>query len=291
MLLKSWAMPPASRPSDSTFWAWSSWFCGLARVLEGLALDRVAHRPKQAVRVDPALDEVVLRALLQGLDGQRLVVEAGQDDQWDVGRGGVGAPHAFEALGVGQAEVEQDDVDGMRSARYVSASLMHVDVRQLGVLRVVLAEHLPEQARVSRVVFDDEEKPPDGLARQALNVNHRASVGRGGIAISILCGHLPPLNGGCGRAGTRGYAASRSQPTLVPRAHTSMKTLRGREAGASGPTASAVRAEHIPRHTAVADAIVALPPGASPSRDPQRTMVVHRFRVTYVIPSVSDQHA
>ena len=105
-------MPPASRPSDSTFWAWSSWFCGhYAGVFEGLALDGVADRAQQPVRVDPALDEVVLRALLQGFDGQRLVVEAGQDDQRNVRRRGVGAPHGLEALGVGQSEVKQDDVD------------------------------------------------------------------------------------------------------------------------------------------------------------------------------------
>jgi hypothetical protein len=46
----------------------------------------------------------------------------------------------------------------------------------------MLPEHLPQQARISGIVFNDEEKTPDGLTRQALNVNHRAP-GRGGIAM------------------------------------------------------------------------------------------------------------
>ena len=41
------------------------------RLLHGLALDRVAERPQQAARLDLALDEVVLRAFLQGLRRQR----------------------------------------------------------------------------------------------------------------------------------------------------------------------------------------------------------------------------
>ena len=38
MLLKSWAMPPASRPIDSIFWAWSS--CALERLAGGDVDDR-----------------------------------------------------------------------------------------------------------------------------------------------------------------------------------------------------------------------------------------------------------
>ena len=33
MLLKSWAIPPASRPIDSSFWAWSSWLSAALRTL------------------------------------------------------------------------------------------------------------------------------------------------------------------------------------------------------------------------------------------------------------------
>ena len=44
-------------------------------------------------------------------------------------------------------------------ARCCSASLMHVDVRQFGVgATPLLVEHLAEQARVSRVVLDQENR-------------------------------------------------------------------------------------------------------------------------------------
>ena len=39
------------------------------RAFHGLALDGVAQRPQQPARLDLALDEIVLCALLQGLQG------------------------------------------------------------------------------------------------------------------------------------------------------------------------------------------------------------------------------
>ncbi len=161
-----------------------------ARVLEGLALDRVANRPHQAVRVDPTLDQIVLRALLQGLDGKRLVVEAAKDDKRDVRGRGVGAPHSFQALGVGQSEVKENEVDPALGEMLLG--LAHaLDVRQLGVLSVLFAEHLAEQPSVSGIIFDDEEKPPDVLGRLAPDVNRRLPICPAGNSDSIVVGHLP----------------------------------------------------------------------------------------------------
>ena len=48
----------------------------LARLVRAPALDRVAHGARQALPVDLALDQVVLRARGDGLDAAPLVVEA-----------------------------------------------------------------------------------------------------------------------------------------------------------------------------------------------------------------------
>jgi hypothetical protein len=66
------------------------------------------------------------------------------------------------------------------------------DVRQFGVVRVLLLEHLAEQPSVAGIVFDDKEKSPDGLSRRVPSVNDRLPVGGGGISVSIFSGHLPP---------------------------------------------------------------------------------------------------
>ena len=51
------------------------------RLFHGLALDGIAQGPQQPVRLDLAFDEIVLRAFLHGLCGQRLVVQACEHDQ------------------------------------------------------------------------------------------------------------------------------------------------------------------------------------------------------------------
>ena len=100
-----------------------------------------------------------MRAFLQGLCGQRLVVQAGQHHQRDAGRRGVRPPHGLQSLCVGQAQVEQDDVNGMLGKMITARpSLMFHDVRQLGIVRALLVEHLAEQAGVSRVVLDQEQQ-------------------------------------------------------------------------------------------------------------------------------------
>ena len=64
----------------------------------GLALDGVAHGPHEAARLNLAFNQIVLRAFLQGLGGQRLVVQTRQDDQGNARRGCAGPPYRFESL-------------------------------------------------------------------------------------------------------------------------------------------------------------------------------------------------
>ena len=54
-----------------------------------------------------------MRALLQGLCGQHLVVQPRQHHQRDAGRNCVSPPYRFQSLRIGQPQVEQDDINGM----------------------------------------------------------------------------------------------------------------------------------------------------------------------------------
>ena len=78
---------------------------------QGLALDRVAQRANQAAGIDLSLDQIILRALLQGFDRHALVVETAEDHQRNVGSRDMRPADGFQALRVRQAEVEKNDVD------------------------------------------------------------------------------------------------------------------------------------------------------------------------------------
>src|ERR1700674_3517985 len=79
-----------------------------------LALDGIAQGSQKPARLDLALDEIVLRAFLQGLCGHRFVVQARQHHQGDAGRGCVGPPYRSQSLCIGQPQVEQDNVYRIR---------------------------------------------------------------------------------------------------------------------------------------------------------------------------------
>ena len=126
------------------------------RTFHGLALDGVAQRPQQPALLDLALDEIVLRAQLERLHGQRLVVQACEHDHGDAGRSGVSPPYRFQSLCIGQTQVEQDNVDGvLRKMRLGIAHALHV--RQLSVERALLVQHLADKTCVPGVIFDQEE--------------------------------------------------------------------------------------------------------------------------------------
>ena len=103
------------------------------RLFHGVALDRVAERAHEPTGLDLSLDEVVLRALLQCLRGQRLVVAAGQHDERNARRRGVGSADRLQSLRIPQTEIEQDDVD--RVLREMPLPVGHaLDVGQLRVV-------------------------------------------------------------------------------------------------------------------------------------------------------------
>ena len=60
-----------------------------------LALDGVTQRPSQQVALQRPLDQVILDALLHRLDGERLIVEAAEHDDGQLGHVGM---HLAERL-------------------------------------------------------------------------------------------------------------------------------------------------------------------------------------------------
>jgi hypothetical protein len=128
----------------------------VAGVLLGpLALDRVEDRPREVIAVEPALHEVVLRALAHRPDRGHLVVEAGEHHQGDARRRGVGPDHRLDALRVGEREIEERHVDAALAEQLEpvgEAGRLH----ELGAERGGLLEQLADEARVARVVLDQE---------------------------------------------------------------------------------------------------------------------------------------
>ena len=115
-----------------------------------LAFDGIAEGAQQPARLDLALDQVVLSAFTQRHGRRVLIVQTRQHDEGNVGRGSVGSSDRL------QSQVEQDQVERMGGQMLLRLS--HVlDVRQLGLVRGFFVQHLPNQAGVSGVVFDQEQ--------------------------------------------------------------------------------------------------------------------------------------
>ena len=126
------------------------------RLFQHLAFDGIPEGAQQPARLDLAFDQVVLSALTQRHGRGVLIVQARQHDQGNVWCDGMGTSDRLQSLGVAQPQVEQDQVE--RMGGQVLLRLSHVlDVRQFCVGRGLLVQHLPNQAGVSRVVFDQEQ--------------------------------------------------------------------------------------------------------------------------------------
>jgi hypothetical protein len=106
--------------------------------------------------IELALDQVVLRALADGGPGGDLVVEAGEDDDGQVRRGGVRAHDRLQAARVRERQIEQDEVERAALQRREPVGEPG-HVLPLDLHRARLAEHLLEEPRVARVILDDED--------------------------------------------------------------------------------------------------------------------------------------
>ena len=100
-----------------------------------------------------AFNEIVLGAFLQGLRGQRPVVQTRQHHQRDAGRDGMGPFYRSQLLCIGQAQIKHDDVN-----RVLRQMLLRVnqalDLRYFGLVRALLVQHFAQQTLVPKAVFD-----------------------------------------------------------------------------------------------------------------------------------------
>ena len=148
---RSWNSVRLGRPvSASCIALWA--IC----ISSALALHRVGDRAADRGAVDATLDQVVLRALLHGLDREQLVLKAAQDHDRHVGRGGPQLHQRLEAARVRQREVEQHAV-GALGHQLVRASVSVRDVGELE-LRARLRQQLLHEAGVAGVVLDQQDR-------------------------------------------------------------------------------------------------------------------------------------
>ncbi|MEZ4434416.1 MAG: hypothetical protein R3F65_18595 [bacterium] len=140
---------------------------------EALALDGIEDGALEAAGVAVAFDEVVLRARLHGAEAEGFVFDAGEHDDGDVGRVGDGGAERVEAAGVGQGEVEEDDVghaDGERLGEL--AEVAHMYDRKPPPPRP--AEESAHDDGILRVVLDEDD--------QGEIVHSKVSIGAGPTA-------------------------------------------------------------------------------------------------------------
>ena len=126
-----------------------------AELCRPVPLDRVAHRPGQQLLVDPALDQVVLGAGAQCRGAELLGGRSRQHDDGGIRCAFGEALHAHRAVGVGQADVEQDAVRRHRLPTGVRERGDPIDRRP----RQAPAQQLAHHAVVVLVVVHEQEAP------------------------------------------------------------------------------------------------------------------------------------
>jgi hypothetical protein len=122
--------------------------------LRALALDGVPERPDEKVIIDVSFDEVILRAELDGLDGERDVLHAAEHHDWQVGRSFAEPQEGVHACAVGQREVDQDEIDAAL-AELREAGSQGIGDRNLKGSVFRPGQKFPEKAHVFLIVFDE----------------------------------------------------------------------------------------------------------------------------------------
>ena len=124
--------------------------------LHPFSLDRMMDRPQEHPRPGLALDQVVLGAFANGLNAHGLVFQAGQDNDGQVGRRGVGPLQRGYAHAVRQPQIEQDGIDLSSLLQIFRGLLQTFDVRDLQLL-VNQSQRLSQQIRIARIVFHQQD--------------------------------------------------------------------------------------------------------------------------------------
>ena len=130
--------------------------CG-RRLLGVLALGGVADRPAEDVRRGLSLDQVVLRARRDGREPGALLGKPGQHHDRRAGGGGQHLGDGLQALGVGQAQVQQDAAGDAIAAEH-PLRLSQRRCPGQGRPDAAVGQEFLDQDDVPRVVLDQQQR-------------------------------------------------------------------------------------------------------------------------------------
>ena len=135
-------------------------------VLYAFALDGIAQRSHQPLRIDVSFDQVVLGALLHCFDSEVLVVQAAEDHDRHIWRRRASLNEGLEPGAIGQPQIQQHDVDAWLAQTPESAR-QAIDVGQCyGSLIVGFRQHHADQPRIAGVIFDQQNVQGARLTRR-----------------------------------------------------------------------------------------------------------------------------
>src|SRR5215470_6973018 len=144
-----------------------------------MPLDGVAHAPPQQRGVDLPLRQVLLRAGVDRIDTERVVVQAGEDDDRHARRTRQRPCDRLQPLRIGQREVGQQQIHVV-AVEIRQAVAQGLDRSQLDALTAAVGEILAQQLGVVRIVLDQQDaQRHDELSR------FRQAVAAAGAALSI----------------------------------------------------------------------------------------------------------
>ncbi len=103
---------------------------------------------------DASLDQVILGPFADGFRRQRLVVHARQHNHWQMGRRGNEVFQRGDPATIGQAEIDQHDVEG-GDPQAIDGIGHRLHVRHVEWLRGP-CQRISQQPRVARIIFDQQ---------------------------------------------------------------------------------------------------------------------------------------
>lgn len=131
-----------------------------------LALERVAEGPAQRLRVEPSLDEIVLRTGRHGGEARLALGQAGEDHDGGVRGAADDTGDGVDSLRVRQVQVEQHTDRSGAGGQEPLGLGQRLAPGERGV-QVAVGEHLLHEERVARVVLDEQQDRvagPQGVA-------------------------------------------------------------------------------------------------------------------------------
>jgi hypothetical protein len=137
---------------------------GFQLALQPRALDRVAQRANHQLRVEPVLQQIVLRAAAHRLDPSILVEAAGEDHDGHAASAISYGVEVGETHAIGEPEIEQHRVD-VAACQSVARFAQAMCDEQLDGEVARLAHRFAQQSNVAGVVLDQQDPHAQSLGR------------------------------------------------------------------------------------------------------------------------------